>query len=414
MSMMVCTLGVRMEVFVARQPILNTNKNVAYYELLFRANKENYYDEIDGDKATLDVITNSFTLIGMKNLTNGKRAFINFTEGLLLNETALLLPKDKVVIEILETVTPTARLVECCKKLKARGYQLALDDFVFKSDYEELIQLADYIKVDFLITKGEERKNIIKKVNNSNVKFLAEKVETIEDFNEAVNLGYTYFQGYFFSKPTILSAKEMPTSTLCSFELLKFLKEDTFRVDDIENVIKKNVALSYKLLKYINSATLGLRSEVKSIKQALVLMGKKELMKWISLVTIRDFSDTNSEAVMDISIVRAKFGEAIAEKINFKSRASEIFIMEMFSNIDVLLNQPMEQALVDLPLADDIKAALLGEENIFKFINDLIFYYENGDFRMLSECSRRLNISEKDISELYTQALEWATNIMNE
>lgn len=403
-----------MEVFVARQPILNTNKNVAYYELLFRANKENYYDEIDGDKATLDVITNSFTLIGMKNLTNGKRAFINFTEGLLLNETALLLPKDKVVIEILETVTPTARLVECCKKLKARGYQLALDDFVFKSDYEELIQLADYIKVDFLITKGEERKNIIKKVNNSNVKFLAEKVETIEDFNEAVNLGYTYFQGYFFSKPTILSAKEMPTSTLCSFELLKFLKEDTFRVDDIENVIKKNVALSYKLLKYINSATLGLRSEVKSIKQALVLMGKKELMKWISLVTIRDFSDTNSEAVMDISIVRAKFGEAIAEKINFKSRASEIFIMEMFSNIDVLLNQPMEQALVDLPLADDIKAALLGEENIFKFINDLIFYYENGDFRMLSECSRRLNISEKDISELYTQALEWATNIMNE
>ena len=117
---------------------------------------------------------------------------------------------------------------------------------------------------------------------------------------------------------------------------------------------------------------------------------------------------------MDISIVRAKFGEAIAEKINFKSRASEIFIMEMFSNIDVLLNQPMEQALVDLPLADDIKAALLGEENIFKFINDLIFYYENGDFRMLSECSRRLNISEKDISELYTQALEWATNIMNE
>lgn len=403
-----------MEVFVARQPILNTNKNVAYYELLFRANKENYYNQVDGDKATLDVITNSFTLIGMKNLTNGKRAFINFTEGLLLNETALLLPKDKVVIEILETVTPTARLVECCKKLKARGYQLALDDFVFKSDYEELIQLADYIKVDFLITKGEERKNIIKKVNNSNIKFLAEKVETIEDFNEAVNLGYTYFQGYFFSKPTILSANEIPTSNLCSYELLKFFKEDTFRVDDIENVIKKNVALSYKLLKYINSATLGLRSEVKSIKQALVLMGKKELMKWISLVTIRDFSDTNSEAVMDISIVRAKFGEAIAEKINFKSRASEIFIMEMFSNIDVLLNQPMEQALVDLPLADDIKAALLGEENIFKFINDLIFYYENGDFRMLSECSHRLNISEKDISELYTQALEWATNIMNE
>ncbi|MBL4937475.1 EAL domain-containing protein [Clostridium sp. YIM B02515] len=403
-----------MEVFVARQPILNTNKSVAYYELLFRENKENYYNEVDGDKATLDVITNSFTLIGMKNMTNGKRAFINFTEGLLLNETALLLPKDKVVIEILETVTPTARLVECCKKLKARGYQLALDDFVFKSDYEELIQLADYIKVDFLITKGEERKNIIKKVNNSNIKFLAEKVETIEDFNEAVNLGYTYFQGYFFSKPTILSAKEMPTNNLCSFELLKFLKEDTFRVDDIENVIKKNVALSYKLLKYINSATLGLMAEVKSIKQALVLMGKKELMKWIALVTIRDFSDTNSEAVMDISIVRAKFGESIAEKINFKSRASEIFIMEMFSNIDVLLNQPMEQALVDLPLADDIKAALLGEENIFKFINDLIFYYENGDFRMLSECSRRLNISEKDISELYTQALEWATNIMNE
>lgn len=401
-----------MEVYVARQPILDINRKVVYYELLFRSNQDNYYVALDGDKATLEVITNSFTLIGMGSLTNGKKAFINFTESLLLQETALLLPKDKVVIEILETVTPSDEIVECCRKLKALGYALALDDFVFKPGYEALIDIVDFIKIDFVATKGIERKAIIDRFKNKNIKFLAEKVETIEDFNEAVGLGYTYFQGYFFSNPTILSAKEIPSNSLYNFDLIKLMKEDSYDIINIANAIKKDVSLSYKLLKYINSASIGLKTEIHSIRQALVLMGKKEFMKWASLVTIRSFNDKNSEAIMDISILRALIGEAIASKVSMASRASEVFIMEMFSNIDVLLNQPMEKILQDLPIAEDIKAALLGEENIFRSISELILCYEKADWKNFSSFSKRLGLREEEIPPIYANAVIDAANII--
>lgn len=403
-----------MDVFVARQPILNIHKEVVSYELLFRSNKDNYYNSIDGDKATLDVITNSFTLIGMKNLTNNKLAFINFTEALLLKGTPLLLPKDIIVVEILETVSPSYNLIEACKKLKKLGYYLALDDFVFKPGYEELIELADLIKIDFLVTRGEERKRVIDKYKRNNIKFLAEKVETVEDFAEALSLGYTYFQGYLFSKPTILTSKQMPTNILHNFELLKFINEEKYNFDIIESIVKKNVTLSYKLLTYINSASIGLKEKVTSIKQALALMGKNELIKWIALITFRNFTDKGSEALMETSIVRAKLGEAIAIKMNLRHRASEVFIMEMFSNIDMLLGKPMKEALSELPISDDIKAALLGENNIFRYINQLILSYERAHWYTFSFYAKKLNLNEKEIPSMYTAALQWANEMIEQ
>lgn len=398
---------------MARQPILNTNKKVVFYELLFRNNENNYYSGIDGDKATLDVITNSFTLIGLSNLTNNKKAFINFTENLILRGTPLLLPQDKVIIEILETVNPTRDFVECCKRLKAAGYKLALDDFVFKPEYKSLMELVDIIKVDFLITKGKERANVINRVKNKKVKFLAEKVETIEDFNEAVSLGYSYFQGYFFSKPAIISSKEMPVNKVYNFEIIKFMYDDSDDFDSIEEVIKKDVSLSYKLLKFINSAAFGLKYNIQSIRQALVLMGKKELIKWIMLVTLRSIVDKNSEALMDLAIIRARFGESIARKINLHHRASEVFIMGMFSNIDALLNMPMEKALIDLPIAEDIKEALLGKENTLYFINNAILSYEKGDWKSLSLYAEKLSLKEDEIPALYVEALDWESKILD-
>jgi EAL and modified HD-GYP domain-containing signal transduction protein len=350
----------------------------------------------------------------MGNLTNGKRAFINFTERLLLEETALLLPKDIVVIEILETVSPTEKLIECCKKLKSLGYTLALDDFVFKEEYESLIDLADYIKVDFRITTGSERKRVINRVKNKNVKFLAEKVETMEEFNEAVKMGYSYFQGFFFSKPTIVSAKEMPSSTLNNFELFRYINLDNYELSSIENIIKKDVSLSYKLLKYINSASFGVRTRIHSIKQALVFMGKLEFMKWATLVTLRNFNDSNNEAILDTSIVRARFGETIALKADLETRASDVFIMGMFSDIDVLLSQPMEKALLDIPISEDIKAALLGEENIFFYIKQLIISYEKADWDSFSFHAKLLGIKEEEVPVLYKDAVIWSAQMMQD
>lgn len=402
-----------MDVFVARQPIFDRNQKIISYELLFRSNGDNYYNAADGDNATLDVITNSFTLMGLKNLTNDKKAFINFTEGLILKGTPLLLPKDKVAIEILETVNPTRELIECCRNLKYMGYTLALDDFVFSPAYKPLMELADIIKVDFLVTKGKERAEIMKRVSNSTVKFLAEKVETIEEFEEAVNLGYSYFQGYFFSRPTILSSKEIPVNRLYNFQIIKFIYEGSDELDELEEVIKKDVSLSYKLLRYINSASFGFKRNIQSIRQALVLMGKRELVKWITIVTLRSFTDKQSDAIMDIAVVRAKFGEMIANSINLKNRSSEVFLMGMLSNIDALLNMPMEHALVDIPIAEDIKLALLGKENVFKGIIDLILSYEKGDWENFSNISKDLKVDEMKVATMYTEALKWSNKFIS-
>lgn len=402
-----------MDVFVARQPIFDRNQKIISYELLFRSNGDNYYKATDGDNATLDVITNSFTLMGLKNLTNDKKAFINFTEGLILKGTPLLLPKDKIAIEILETVNPTRELIECCRNLKYMGYTLALDDFVFSPAYKPLMELTDIIKVDFLVTKGKERAEIMKRVSNSTVKFLAEKVETIEEFEEAVNLGYSYFQGYFFSRPTILSSKEIPVNRLYNFQIIKFIYEGSDELDELEEVIKKDVSLSYKLLRYINSASFGFKRNIQSIRQALVLMGKRELVKWITIVTLRSFTDKQSDAIMDIAVVRAKFGEMIANSINLKNRSSEVFLMGMLSNIDALLNMPMEHALVDIPIAEDIKLALLGKENVFKGIIDLILSYEKGDWENFSNISKDLKVDEMKVATMYTEALKWSNKFIS-
>lgn len=193
-----------MEVFVAKQPIFDRNSDVFGYELLFRSGHGNFYDGLDENAATSKVISNSLSVIGMENLTGNKRAFINFPYEMLIKGAASTLPKESVVIEILENVYPDYDIINECKRLKQLGYLLALDDFILKPEYEPLIELADIIKVDFLLTKSHERESIINKINSPKIKFLAEKVETKEEYELAHKLGYSYFQGYFLSKPVII------------------------------------------------------------------------------------------------------------------------------------------------------------------------------------------------------------------
>lgn len=193
-----------MEAFVARQPIFDRNLDIFGYELLFRSGHDNFYDGMDENAATSSVIYNSLSVIGIENLTANKRAFINFPYEMLINGAASTLPKESVVIEILENVYPDHDIINECRKLKQLGYMLALDDFILKPEYQPLIELADVIKIDFLLTKSEEREPIIKKINSSKIKFLAEKVETKEEYEQAYKLGYSYFQGYFLSKPVII------------------------------------------------------------------------------------------------------------------------------------------------------------------------------------------------------------------
>jgi len=398
-----------MDVFLARQPILDKFDKLFGYELLFRDSEKNLYQSDDGDKATIAVIKNSFVNIGIDKVTAGKKAFINFTENILKSDIFEVLPTKSVVVEILEEIEPTDEVIELCKKIKALGYTIAIDDFVYSDKYKKLIEIADIIKVDFQITKGSDRKKVIEQVNSKHIAFLAEKVETMEEFDEAVTLGYTYFQGYYFSKPTIISGKRIPENKAVYMKLLHEISRNNFAIDSIENLIKKDVSLSFKLLKLINSANFSFSSEIKSMKQALALLGEKEIKKWLYLMVFRNMGQDKPEILIINSLTRARFAELIAVKLGKKINPFNAYLLGMLSMIDLLLDRPLEEILQELLIPVEVKDAINGinnnNNNTYSKLLHLIIAYENGKWDEVAEISKELNLDENSLPNSYYEAI---------
>ncbi len=399
-----------MEVLLARQPIFDKNQNVFAYELLYRSGAGNYYDCDDGDKATLEVITSSLLLIGFEKLTRNKKAFINFTKNLLESDVATYLPKETAVIEILENIDPDAKTVQACRRLKEMGFILALDDFLCNEKYMPLIDLVDFIKVDFLNSNLAFRKNIINIIGR-NKKFLAEKVETLEEYTQAREMGYTYFQGYFFSKPVIVRGKDIPTYKMNYFQLMRIINKPDFDLESVEKLIRNDVALSYKLLRFINSAVFYLKSEIRSIKHALTLLGRKGTIKWISLIALKMIGEDKPNELIITALCRATFCELLSAKVGFKDRSSDFFLLGMFSLIDAFLDQPLENILTDLPISEESKEALLGNDSPFKDPYDLMIAYEKGDWERFHTLAGKLNLDEKEVVDFYVNSLDMANKI---
>ncbi len=403
-----------MDIYVARQPIFDRYQEVFAYELMYRSGANKFYSTLDGDRAISEVITNSFLLIGLENLTRGKKAFINFTKNLLENDTATLLPNDCLVVEILEDAEPDEKMLAACRKLKELGYLLTLGDFRYDPRFLPLLHLVDIVKVDFLNASLYDRRSVINKVNKNGrerVKFLANRVETREEFTEAVELGYTYFQGYFFSKPHLVSGRDIPGFKLTYMQILQEINREEVNFDKLEDLIKRDVSLSYKLLKFINSLAFGFRSEIHSIKQALVLLGQKEIGKWLSLIALRNIGENKPDELIVAALCRAKFCELVASRVDLKSRSSDLFLMGMFSLIDAFLDRPLPDILADLPLAEDIKEALQGGNSRLGDVYALVLAYEKGDWEELSRRAARLELDEKEVKEFYLGSLELANQV---
>lgn len=400
-----------MDIFIARQPIFDIRQNVFAYELLYRSGIKNLYAGINGDQASSEVIGSSFLLFGLENLTMGKKAFINFTRKLLEDEVATLLPKESIVVEVLENVEPDKQMLSACIKLKELGYQLALDDFAYDPRFEPFIDLVDIIKVDFLQTSPQDRAALVQRIGNKNIKFLAEKVETKEDFNQALQAGYSYFQGYFFSKPNIVSGKDITSFKLTYLQLLQEIGKPDLDFDELEETIKRDVALSYKLLRYINSAAFSLRANISSIKQALVLLGQKEIKKWVSLVALRSIGEDKPDELVKLAISRGRFCELVSPKLGLKHRSPDFFLMGMFSLIDAFLDQPLAYILSQLPIAVDIKRALLGKESRFKDVYQMAVSYEQGNWEKALRLAKRLKLEEQEIIDVYLESLDFTRRI---
>lgn len=400
-----------MDLFVARQPIFDRDQNVIAYELLFRSATGGPVADTEFDRAALKVIRDIFFVFGLDQLTSGKKAFINLSRNALIEGNVTIFPPEKTVVEILETIEPDEEVIDACQALKQGGYKIALDDFIYRQEMEPLIQLADYIKIDFKQTVGEERKRMLDYFAGNGVQLVAEKVETHDEFHNAFDLGYPYFQGFFICEPEIVSSKDIPGFKLNYLRFLREVNKPELDLAKLEEIIKQDVSLSYKLLRYLNSAWFGWRNEVASIKSALVKLGEKPTKKWASMVAYSNIAEDKPSELLLTSLMRARFCELVGPEARMKGKELDLFLMGMFSLIDALMDRPMNQVLQELSVSDDVKSALLGDDSPLNKVYRLVLAYERGDWDDMLAHSSELGIERTRIPELYTEAVEWADQI---
>lgn len=411
-----------MEIFIGKQPIFNKHEMIVAYELLYRSkNKNQAPGTIDGNMATVDVLINSFLSIGIEELANGKPVFINFTEELLMADFLDRFNPEKLVIEILEDVIITQSIIQRVRELKSLEYRIALDDFtldVFTTMHEHLLPFIDYIKIDFMLTTPEERQQIKDKILSLNptIKFLAEKVETREEYDEALKAGYILFQGYFFQHPQIVSSKEIPPNTLQYFRLLALLKSEDADVSEVSEMIECDISLTYKLLHLINSSESRGRTKIRSIHQAIMLLGLTELQKWIYLLAIRDTKHTETDIfdeLLQTSLFRAKVCEQLARMKGYRNH-SEYFLIGMFSNIDSLLQRPLDKIIAQLPFSEDIKNTIVHKNTAMTPILQLSIALNSLDWEKISSLCEELAIPTDQADLIYYNTLEWIQLVLDE
>jgi EAL and modified HD-GYP domain-containing signal transduction protein len=394
--------------FVARQTILTADEKVFGYELLFRNGVENFFREPDADAASRSTL-NTTMLIGLDTLCDGRRAFVNCTRDILLKDYITLLPSAQVVIEVLETVPADELVLAACQRMKKAGYMIALDDFAVDDPREVLTDLADIIKVDLRATSAADAAAMVKKYGPSRCRMLAEKVETREEFAAARQAGFQYFQGYFFRRPEILTAHEIPANQLNYVRMLTAVGQRDLDVREIENLVKGEASLCYRLLRYLNSAAFGFAAEIHSVRHALSILGEREVRRWIRLVATLGAGQGKSSDLVLAALVRARFCELISSKI--KRGDSDLFLMGMLSLMDSILEIPLQQVLDNVPIDAECKAALLGSASPLRPCYQLMLAQESGEWIAVSELCGQLHLSETEVGDAYWEAMKWARQV---
>jgi EAL and modified HD-GYP domain-containing signal transduction protein len=397
-----------MELYIARQPVFDQAGAIVGYELLHReSDKVNECTETDGEYASSRVITSAFLTMGLDSLTSGKLAFVNFTGDLLKSGVALLLPKDKLVVEILETVPPTREILGACESLKSHGYTLALDDYVLDPVFKPLADMADIIKVDFRKCSGAD---IVRAVEvNANAQFLAEKVETEEEFRLASVMGYSLFQGFFFARPDILPANMLPVGKLGYLKLLQAVNDANPDFNNIVSAIENDVSLSLETIRLSNSAFYGRRRKISSIRQAVVALGLDGVRKWIYLAALRRLGAGKPDVLVSTSIIRSKFMELISELSGQPKKKAEYSMLGLFSLLDAISGCTFDSLLSGLNIEQEIKDVLIGGESVSRLgaAYATMTAYENGEWEKAAAEAGKAGMTLDQVAEAYISSLRW-------
>jgi c-di-GMP-related signal transduction protein len=342
-------------------------------------------------------------------LCDGRRGFVNCTREVLLKDYMSLLLSTLAVVEVLESVPSDDLVLAALQRLKQAGYLIALDDFVVNDHRTALIDFADILKVDLRQTPMEDGAAIVKKYGPWRCRIVAEKVETREEFTAAKAAGFVYFQGYFFRRPEVLHAKDIPANGLNYLRLLRAVSQQDMDVRELETIIKQEASVCYRLLRYLNSAAFGINNEVHSVRHALTLLGEREVRRWVRLVATLNVGEKRSSELVLSAMVRARFCELRSPKVHHGE--SDLFLMGLLSMIDAILEIPMGRVLETISVDHETKAALLGAPGQLQPLYDLMLARESGDWASIAQRSRELGLAESEVAEAFWQSMQWARQI---
>ena len=395
--------------YAARQPILDLDKNLYAYELLFRDSIDNVFPDIDGDEATTKMIEASRFNMGISDFTHNKPAFINFTLDTISKGYPKMLTTDEVVVEILETVKPGKKLLAECKDLFEQGYTLALDDYVHQPVWQHFFPYIKIIKIDWLESTPEQVEQVKAAIRDfRHIQLLAEKVETYEEYEQAKALGCTLFQGYFFSKPEMVKTKSLSPSQMAMAELLYETSKPELDLASITSVFERDVTLSYKLLRYANSPIFRRRKEISTIKQALITLGSSELKRFLGVMFAANVNPDKPSELIKFSMTRAKCCEAIAEFINAQVDGPTAFLTGLMSLIDAILDEDLAAILEKLPLAQEIKESLLTKKGMLANLIKLTELIEQAQWEKVELACDKLKLDKQQVVKAYNDAVAWA------
>ena len=395
------------DVFVGRQPIYGRDLELFAYELLYRGGDVDFADFSEGDRATSQVLLNTFTEFGLERVVGRHAAFVNLTRGFLIGEYPLPVPQDKVVLEVLEDVVADPEVLVGLADLRRRGFRIALDDYELTAENEGLLAHADIVKVDVLDLGAEEIQKRVEQLSAYPVKLLAEKIETRDQFDVCRDAGFEYFQGYFLAKPNVVQGATLPASRLTLLRLLAELQDTACDFERVQEIVAQDVTLSYKLLRHINAAVYGMPRKIESIKETVVYLGQRTVRNLASLFLLASIDDTPEDLVRT-SMMRAKMCEGLLKRSGAaREQLGAAFTVGLFSLLDALMRAPMPTVLGKLPLADEVKDALLAHAGDLGAALRSTVAYERGQWDAV-DC---FELSRSEIKASFLDAIEWADTI---
>ena len=387
--------------YLSRQPIFDVDEQLLGYELLYR-DDQGEATAIAAQQATSEVFINSYIEIGLSKLVGQHQAFINVSRDFLINHDKLPPPSQQLVLEIMENVGIDDEITAAITSLIEKGYHIALDAFNYDQKHRSLVQLAHIVKINIKDHSAGDLEKLVTSLRRFPIKLLAEKVETITQYDHCRKLGFDYYQGYFLCQPRTVRGRALPANQLHVMQLLAEFQKDHTEPTDLEKIIEQDVALSYKLLRYINSAAFSLRKNVESIRHAIIILGQKEVKRWASMIALSGI-ENKPEELIRIALLRARMCELLTEASG-EGNPGTAFMVGLFSTLDALMDTPLKELLSMIPIIDDIKAALLYRRGPYNHVLSATFAYEQGDWHLIEEAG----LSEADAAACYIQAVEWS------